>query len=251
MDRLRQALTGHAPDAHAWLPPGPWRVVALTSADPAARAADVGRRLDLWEAVLRRQSWREPRLVDVADQAFVLVRDDSAGSPTQKSPAGSWTWLRRVLTAMADDGSALLAGAGSTARSPADLPGSLLQAQEVARALEAGHLDGPARTADEAWAALTLARAAQSVADGAMDTPVTALHRHDHEEGTAFTSTLTAWLDHQGFAGEAARSLGVHPNTLRYRMARVQEFLGVDLDDPGVRLALRLQLLALNDANRL
>ncbi|MGB3687249.1 MAG: PucR family transcriptional regulator, partial [Ornithinimicrobium sp.] len=30
-ERLRQALTGVSSDAHRWLPPGPWRVVALGS----------------------------------------------------------------------------------------------------------------------------------------------------------------------------------------------------------------------------
>jgi DNA-binding PucR family transcriptional regulator len=39
--------------------------------------------------------------------------------------------------------------------------------------------------------------------------------------------------------------LHVHPNTLRYRMARIAELVDLDLDAPQSRLALRLQLAAL------
>ena len=43
----------------------------------------------------------------------------------------------------------------------------------------------------------------------------------------------------------ASRALRIHPNTLRYRMAKLTELAGVDLDDPDVRLALLTQLTAL------
>ena len=42
----------------------------------------------------------------------------------------------------------------------------------------------------------------------------------------------------------AARRLNVHVNTLLYRLQRVRELTGRDLDDPDVRLALTLALRA-------
>jgi len=46
---------------------------------------------------------------------------------------------------------------------------------------------------------------------------------------------------------EAAKRLRVHPNTLRYRLDRIREISGVDLEDPETRLnmavALRVQAL--------
>jgi DNA-binding PucR family transcriptional regulator len=51
-------------------------------------------------------------------------------------------------------------------------------------------------------------------------------------------------LDHPGAPAEAARAIHVHPNTMRYRMARIADLAGLDLDDPVVRLAVRLQLEA-------
>lgn len=41
---------------------------------------------------------------------------------------------------------------------------------------------------------------------------------------------------------EAARRLGVHWNTMRHRMARIEEVLGLHLDDPQVRFRLHLAL---------
>ncbi|MGP3965638.1 PucR family transcriptional regulator [Nonomuraea sp. 3N208] len=56
--------------------------------------------------------------------------------------------------------------------------------------------------------------------------------------------SLRAYLDCNGHWDAAAQRLGVHRHTLRYRMKRVAELLGRDLDDPGVRAELWLALQA-------
>ena len=56
--------------------------------------------------------------------------------------------------------------------------------------------------------------------------------------------TLYEWLRHPGDPRAASRALRIHPNTLRYRMAKLVELAGVDLDDPDTRLALLVQLVA-------
>ncbi|WP_338324626.1 PucR family transcriptional regulator [Nonomuraea polychroma] len=56
--------------------------------------------------------------------------------------------------------------------------------------------------------------------------------------------SLRAYLDCNGHWDAAAKRLGVHRHTLRYRMKRVAELLGRDLDDPGVRAELWLALQA-------
>ena len=43
---------------------------------------------------------------------------------------------------------------------------------------------------------------------------------------------------------EAARTLDVHVNTVRYRLSRVEPIFGIDLDDPETRLLVWLQLWA-------
>jgi sugar diacid utilization regulator len=101
---------------------------------------------------------------------------------------------------------------------------------------------------EQVWAAVTVERAAVALREAPLPGPVEALRRHDADRGTDYLGTLTAWLDHPGEPALAARSLHVHPNTLRYRMGRLAslaELDGVDLGDPHTRLALRLQLASL------
>jgi DNA-binding PucR family transcriptional regulator len=74
--------------------------------------------------------------------------------------------------------------------------------------------------------------------------PVSLLRDHDAQRGSDYVETLAAWLDHPGAPAQAARAIHVHPNTMRYRMARVADLAGLDLADPVVRLAVRLQLAA-------
>ena len=44
--------------------------------------------------------------------------------------------------------------------------------------------------------------------------------------------TLNAYLDHDGSAERAAEVLYCHPNTVRYRLRRLQELTGRSLSDP-------------------
>ncbi len=59
---------------------------------------------------------------------------------------------------------------------------------------------------------------------------------------TDLVATVTSYLRHRGTWEEAARELGLHRNTLRYRMQLAQSLLGVDLDDPDVSAHLWLAL---------
>jgi hypothetical protein len=56
------------------------------------------------------------------------------------------------------------------------------------------------------------------------------------------TETLAAWLDGQGRTERVAKALSVHPQTVRYRMARLRELLGDALESPDARLELVLAL---------
>ncbi|MGA4990233.1 PucR family transcriptional regulator [Nonomuraea bangladeshensis] len=56
--------------------------------------------------------------------------------------------------------------------------------------------------------------------------------------------SLRAYLESNGHWDAAAQRLGIHRHTLRYRMRRVGDLLGRDLDDPGVRAELWLALEA-------
>ena len=57
-------------------------------------------------------------------------------------------------------------------------------------------------------------------------------------------STLDAWLRHRGRTEAVAKALHVHPQTVRYRLARLRELFGSRLDDPDGRFELELALRA-------
>ncbi len=56
------------------------------------------------------------------------------------------------------------------------------------------------------------------------------------------SETLAAWLAEQGRLGRVAQRLGIHPQTARYRLGRLRELFGSELDDPEGRFWLQLAL---------
>jgi hypothetical protein len=63
---------------------------------------------------------------------------------------------------------------------------------------------------------------------------------------TEHLATLRAILDGGG-VGDAAAALGIHRNTVTYRLGRIEALSGWDLADPELRLALRVALQFVQD----
>ncbi|NUO90758.1 MAG: helix-turn-helix domain-containing protein [Dermatophilaceae bacterium] len=250
-DRLRALLSGDTLDAEGWLPTPPWRVVVLAGAHrgdgtPGGRGRDTPaprdpeRELDVWESVARRRSWRQPLLAIFDGVALGLVRD----APGDAS-AGTWEWLLGVVDEVAGVTPGATASAGGRVSRAVDLDRSRREATEVQRLRTIGRVTGTSATVEEAWAAVTNARALGGIWTEELLGPITTLRDHDEAHQTAYLETVAAWLDHPGEPREAAARLHVHPNTLRYRMQRLSDVVDLDLHDPETRLALRLQLRAL------
>lgn len=66
------------------------------------------------------------------------------------------------------------------------------------------------------------------------------------DDDPVLAETLRTYLDAFGDIAAAARSLRVHPNTVRYRVRRVEKLLSVSLADPEVRLLFSLSLRVLD-----
>lgn len=77
-----------------------------------------------------------------------------------------------------------------------------------------------------------------------------ALAEQDAAKGTAWVQTLRAYFDAFGDMAAAAAMVNVHPNTFRYRLRRITEVWGLDLDDPDERLVAELQLRFLEEPGR-
>lgn len=68
--------------------------------------------------------------------------------------------------------------------------------------------------------------------------------RRLREREPVLAATLEAYLDSFGDIAAAAAALHVHPNTVRYRVRRIEQAMATSLADPDVRLLLALSLRA-------
>lgn len=72
------------------------------------------------------------------------------------------------------------------------------------------------------------------------------LEAYDKRRGTELITTLRTYLSSGGSVAESAGTLNVHRNTLSYRLNRIAELSGRDLNNPHDRLLLRVALLCLD-----
>jgi PucR C-terminal helix-turn-helix domain len=71
---------------------------------------------------------------------------------------------------------------------------------------------------------------------------VLAMSAYDSEHETGYVDSLNSWFDAHGDIGKAALCLGVHANTLRYRLRRIPELFEISLESPDDRLVVWMQL---------
>ena len=99
---------------------------------------------------------------------------------------------------------------------------------------------------DESWDDILLQRLRTAARSGRSPDrgPVAELRRHDEANATEYVATLQAWLEAQGDPAEAGERLGVHENTIRYRLRKMAEIANLQLDDAKKRLAMMIELAA-------
>jgi sugar diacid utilization regulator len=125
---------------------------------------------------------------------------------------------------------------------PSDrLPASLHVAEIAARLQETGVLDEDPVFTDEHLDAIIVHRDARllEVLRSQVLAPLAGSTPASRER---LGETLASWLRHMGDRQAIAAELHVHPQTVRYRLARLHELFGAELDDPAVRARLALAL---------
>lgn len=102
---------------------------------------------------------------------------------------------------------------------------------------------------DEAWDQILLERLRAAARAGRVPTrgPVSDLRRHDRSNSTQYVATLRAWLEAHGDTAQAGDRLGIHENTVRYRMRKMAELTNLDLQEARQRLAMMVELAATED----
>ncbi|MEU1852008.1 helix-turn-helix domain-containing protein [Streptomyces sp. NPDC019990] len=154
---------------------------------------------------------------------------DTAGGPASRPPAGSGPYG-------ASRGPA--AGVATPRSGLAELGTAWWEASAAARTALAETRLGPVAQ----WASIGPFRLLTALPpDMARDSLLDALVSPGQQE---FARTAEVYLDCAGQAARTAAELGIHRQTLYYRLARVEKLTGLDLDDGEDRLLLHMALKA-------
>ncbi|MFM9369712.1 helix-turn-helix domain-containing protein [Streptomyces sp. Da 82-17] len=165
--------------------------------------------------------------METEQPCMVVPEPDAAGRPEL---------LRRAMTGWA--------GAIGPPVPLLDAAKSLRWAEAAVRLMERGLLPGgEVLFCAEHTEALVLLQPEELINDLARRT-LAPLAECGPAHGRRLAETLLAWLETRGGAPEVAARLGVHPQTVRYRLRQIRELWGDEIDDPDRRFELELVLRA-------
>ncbi|MBL1113351.1 helix-turn-helix domain-containing protein [Streptomyces sp. 110] len=171
--------------------------------------------------------------------ALVRLRAASALDPARATAEQLLRSPRATAGGRGPGGPAPRAAAGVSAprRGLEDLPAAWQEALAAARAAHADTHLGPVAE----WSAIGPYRLLAALPALPPDAAVRPLLEPAHAE---LARTAETFLDCAGQAGRTAQRLGIHRQTLYYRLSRVRQLTGLDLDAGEDRLLLHMTLKA-------
>ncbi|MFD3701872.1 PucR family transcriptional regulator [Nocardia sp. NPDC058658] len=215
---------------------GPAAVIGFAPVGSAADLASSSGLIRLHASAFRDDSVTE----SIGERVYVLL-------PGYHSERGVGSWVRKLVTQLEQTRALVV-------RAAIAVPVAGLTAVAGARAEVDRVLDSPiadpsgsrVATLADARTAVLLAEIMALIRDHPRlhDPRLTALDDYDRTHATDLRTSVQAYLRAHGEVRVAADTLRVHPNTLRYRLRRVESVLGIDLNDPEDRLLLDIQLAA-------
>ncbi|MBM4420806.1 MAG: hypothetical protein FJ034_04330 [Chloroflexi bacterium] len=138
---------------------------------------------------------------------------------------------------------ALAAGLGALCTDPTEIAGAYGQARRaLTAALRFGRLGRVTSFEDLGVFRLLLGVQDPGELRAFAERVLGPLTEYDRKHGSDLVSTLRAHLRHNGSLQGAARELGVHVNTVGYRLQRIEEIGGLDLGNADDRLGAQLAL---------
>lgn len=197
------------------------------------------------------------RLLAANPGAVAIDRSDSVVAlypvaRMAKDP-GTWSAIRQELlrtteaiqkTVAADlRGVSVSIGISSPARDPMDLARKYEEAREALRLGRKVRGRGAVTFWEELEVYQLLDRLGQDL-DQFYRSVIGRLDLPEVKNRDELLRTLHVYLESQGNAVAAAERLHIHRNTLRYRLKRIQELIGRDLEDPHERFSIWLALKA-------
>lgn len=213
---------------------GPVRVIAVQASIGAERDAAL---LLAFERATAGFGWSRPgRSALAGNTIYTLLPGDQV--------AAARKWVAGLRAALPDRVT-VVAGISKPAVA-VDLPAARQEADECLALHEVGPPDAAPPAYDESWHEILLQRLRTAARSGRTPDrgPVAELRRHDQSHDTEYVSTLRAYLEALGDPAGAGHRLGVHENTVRYRLRKMGEITELPLDDARKRLAMMIELAA-------
>jgi purine catabolism regulator len=167
--------------------------------------------------------------------------------PTVDAGAATANELRELGEALQAEaarrvpGAVVGVGIGGVVPDPLDLHRSFAEARRALEVGRWGHGPGGVSVFDRLGLDRILARLPESEVAAFCASMLGAIEAYDASHGTSLLETLDTFLATRN-AAVASRELFVHYNTLKNRLARIEEIIGPYLDDSGRCLSLSLAL---------
>lgn len=217
---------------------GPQQMVVVDF--PEKTKAFGGASVDVEHTLSRimQQASVQANLIAIDGGAVCLVPHD--GSKRQERTAKLTRRIAEELGRYFDEEPIVVAGNRCTAL--VDYPAAWERCGRMIRIGRSFGLTGAISAQD--FGPLPMLVAASEVGDvrSFVQESVGAIAEHDHENGTPYLETLSTYLQEGCRAQACADTMGLHVTTLRYRLSRIQELFGVDVETPEKRFAIELAI---------
>jgi len=145
-------------------------------------------------------------------------------------PIASATWADRLAALVKSHMTAVDGGAGISEPAERDYALAFRQA-EIAAAIAGAGGDRRVRAYADLGAQRHLWTIAREGEADPLEAAVTRLSEIDAKRGSQLFRTLEVYLEHQGNARKASAALFIHRNTLRQRLRRISDLIGIDVRD--------------------
>jgi sugar diacid utilization regulator len=211
-----------------------------TTQDAAAQ------RQRIWESIEHFVATRAPEAIISARESEVVVVTASPGETAVTTTGLDARQLAAACLARLGElfpAAKVVIGIGGACRDPRDVARSYAQAQRTTQTLRRLGRAGTAA----AFGDLGILRLLLQVPDLAELRSFAAdvlgkLSMHEHEHKSEYLTTLACYFRENNSPQRASRILHVHPNTVAYRVRRIEEITGLRLDNYTDRLIAQVAL---------
>ena len=209
--------------------------LSLTTAPHQGNGA--AQRQRIWESIEHFVATRAPEAIVSARESEVVVVT-AAPMEARQLAAACLARLSELFPA-----AKVVIGIGGICRDPRDVARSYAQAQRTTQTLQRLGRSG----AVSAFGDLGILRLLLQVPDLAELRSFAAdvlgkLSMHEHEHKSEYLTTLACYFRENNSPQRASRILHVHPNTVAYRVKRIEEITGLRLDNYTDRLIAQVAL---------